>query len=105
MTPTETQAVDIHTVLPLLQEYTKTLREVCQRELDRSRIFKRRPTPDEQELASTLARLTERASQYSEHAAKRMADGKKFEFDLRVSEAEAVFQTFQSVFRIARSES
>jgi hypothetical protein len=102
MTPTDTRPVDLPTILALLQEYTKTLREVCQRELDRSRIFKRRPTRDEQELASTLARLTERASQYSEHAGKRLADGAKFEMDLKVTEAEAVFQTYQSVFKTTR---
>jgi hypothetical protein len=56
----------------------------------------RRYSYDAEEVAYTLARLIETALQFSEHASSRISD--KFEFDLRVAEAEAVVRMYKKVF-------
>ena len=169
----ETSPADLKKIMALLQEYTKTLRESCQRQLDRQyrtslatlvvlviiclgigasilidrvnqagtggsftysslllsiatalivfvyfvammgvmssgfprvfRVIGRRLLPsrnrysyDARRLIFTLRRLVEMASQFSEHANRKLGD--KFEFDLRLAEAEAVLLMAEEVF-------
>jgi len=138
---------DLGKVMVLIQEYTGTLRDVCQRELDRRNnravalivtsafaviafaitfaltrtnengvtLFAisvivlfvllaaylgsrfRLYSQDADELASVVRRLVEVASQFSEHASKRIAD--KYEFNLRLREADAVLRQYDAIFK------
>ncbi len=56
-----------------------------------------RQTDDARELIHTVERLIEIASQYREHAGKRIDD--KFEFDLRLNEADAVMRTYDRIMK------
>ena len=56
-----------------------------------------RYSEDADELAATVGRLIEISYQYRQHASKRVAD--KFEFDLRLTEADAVMRTYKSLFK------
>lgn len=51
---------------------------------------------DVHQVASTVERLLRTASQYSEHAAQTLGD--KFEFDIRLAEAEAALHVYRNVF-------
>lgn len=51
---------------------------------------------DVHQVASTVERLLRTASQYSEHSAQTIGD--KFEFDIRLAEAEAALHVYQNVF-------
>ena len=48
------------------------------------------------QIALTVEKLISLASQYSEHSTRKIAD--KFEFDLRVAEAEAALHMYEEVF-------
>ncbi|PZN77066.1 MAG: hypothetical protein DM484_15315 [Candidatus Methylumidiphilus alinenensis] len=48
------------------------------------------------QIALTVQKLISLASQYSEHSASKISD--KFEFDLRVAEAEAALHMYEEVF-------
>lgn len=52
---------------------------------------------DVHHVALTVERLLRTASQYSEHATHALGD--KFEFDIRLAEAEASLHVYRSVFR------
>ena len=52
---------------------------------------------DTHQVASTVERLLRTASQYSEHASHTLGD--KFEFDIRLAEAEAALRMYKDVFR------
>jgi hypothetical protein len=51
---------------------------------------------DGKHLFGTVERLVRTASQYSEHASRRLSD--KFMFDLRLAEAEAVLQMYKELY-------
>ena len=51
---------------------------------------------DLHQVASTVERLLRTASQYSEHASQSLGD--KFEFDIRLAEAEAALRMYKEVF-------
>ena len=52
---------------------------------------------DVHQVALTVERLLRTASQYSEHAAQALGD--KFEFDIRLAEAEAALHVYRNVFQ------
>lgn len=52
---------------------------------------------DAEHVAATVKRMIKTASQYSEHASTKLSD--KFEFDLRLAEAEAALMLYEKVFR------
>lgn len=51
---------------------------------------------DAHQIAATVERLIQMGSQYKEHASNRI--GEKFEFELRLAEAEAALRLYQDVF-------
>jgi hypothetical protein len=51
---------------------------------------------DARQVAATIERLIRTASQYNEHANRRISD--RFEFDLRLAEAEGALQRYQRLF-------
>lgn len=51
---------------------------------------------DMHQVATTVERLLRTASQYSEHASQSLGD--KFEFDIRLAEAEAALRMYKDVF-------
>src|ERR1039457_6483537 len=55
-------------------------------------------TSDVEQVAATVERLIKLASQYAEHSQLRIAD--RFEYELRLAEAEGALKTFHRVFRI-----
>ncbi|MBM3502143.1 MAG: hypothetical protein FJX74_26115 [Armatimonadetes bacterium] len=58
--------------------------------------FRRAPF-DAQQIAATVERLIRLCSQYGEHAAERVGD--RFEFELRLAEAEGALRTYRELFR------
>ncbi len=52
---------------------------------------------DVHQVASTVERLLRTASQYGEHATQALGD--KFEFDIRLAEAEAALRVYRNVFK------
>ncbi|MFN7139670.1 MAG: hypothetical protein ACK4UN_10045 [Limisphaerales bacterium] len=59
-------------------------------------VFRVRRSYDADQLAATVKRLIKLSSQYNEHAQKRIAD--RFEFELRLAEAEGVLETYHRMF-------
>lgn len=57
---------------------------------------------DVHHVALTVERLLRTASQYSEHSTQALGD--KFEFDIRLAEAEASLHVYRSVFRDGAKE-
>lgn len=60
----------------------------------------RRSVYDAHNLAAIVERLIKTASQYNEHAASRISN--RFEFDLRLAEADAAVRVYQDVFHAKR---
>jgi len=58
---------------------------------------------DLHQVASTVERLLRTASQYSEHASQSLGD--KFEFDIRLAEAEAALRMYKDVYGEAERNS
>lgn len=51
---------------------------------------------DAHQVASTVQRLIQTASQYNEHSSQKISD--KFEFELRLSEADAALRIYEDLF-------
>ncbi|NEO88733.1 MAG: hypothetical protein F6J87_31585 [Spirulina sp. SIO3F2] len=57
---------------------------------------------DAKQVYVTVERLIKTASQYSEHSSRRLSD--KFEFDLRLAEAEAAMHMYRELFGTSPSK-
>jgi hypothetical protein len=55
-------------------------------------------TSDVEQVAATVERLVKLASQYAEHSQLRIGD--RFEYELRLAEAEGALKTFHRIFRV-----
>ncbi len=62
----------------------------------RPRFSRHRLSFDADQVAATVRKLVKLCSQYSEHSSRQIAE--KFEFDLRIAEAEAALRLYYEVF-------